>query len=238
MSPNPDLLLCDTDSLIQLFLTIQRNDNLIPLRSLRGDYGIQPAIVAEVETELMWTKRYGARFVPPLKKAIGNGVIEVLNVTAFSNHVPSHLAKTVFATFQSLGQEYGKYVDPGEAFTLAAAVTVNAPAMSNDKSALDVLQQNGMQLPSPVLRAFDLLCFGYQIGALEENSCDKARQELVRLKEHVPAPFQRASFSDGLTRFVPRILDGAATRVGAAYAGGTGYAAQLVIAKKGTTPSP
>jgi len=232
MSPNPDLLLCDTDSLIQLFLTAQYNKNLIPLRSLRENYGIQPVIPAEVETELMWTRRYGARFGPQLKKALSNGLIEVLDETSLSNHVPSNLAKTVFARCQALGQQYNRFVGSGEAFTLAAAVTLSSPALSNDKSALDALDYNGMQLPSPVLRAFDLLCFSYQIGGMEEKECDEVRKELVQLREHVPAAFQKASFADGLNRFCPRILDAAAARVGTSPASGPGYTAQILIDKK------
>src|SRR2546425_8700904 len=68
--PNPRLLLCDTDSLIQLFLTRLVTKKLLPLRVLRDEYGIQPAIVEEVETELMWTRRYKDQFAPELKKAL------------------------------------------------------------------------------------------------------------------------------------------------------------------------
>jgi len=156
----------------------------------------------------------------------------VLDVPAFSKYVPAHLATTVFATFQALGQEFNKYVDPGEAFTLAAAVTLNVPSMSNDKSALDALHHNGLQLPSSVLRAFDLLCFAYQIGALEDSNCDKVRKELLQQREHVPAAFRNACFQDGLKRFTPRIVDRDAIRIGAIHSGSTGYDAQLIIVRK------
>ena len=231
--PNPRILACDTDSLIQLFLTAKYNKNLIPLRVLRDDYGIQPTIVAEVETELMWTRRYGARFVPPLKKAIGNGLIEVLDQQVLARHVGDSIAKSVYGGFQALGQQYSRFTDPGEAYTFAAAVTMGEPALSNDKSALDALEYNGMALPSPVLRMFDLLALSYQIGTLEEKECNQARQELIRLVEHVPRVFQNASFIDGLTHFCPRILDGAFNSVGESPAAGCPcYAVQISIAKK------
>jgi hypothetical protein len=213
-------------------LTVQHNKNLLPLRVLKDDYGVQPTIVAEVETELMWTKRFQARFVPVLTKAIGNGLIEVLDVKVISRHVGAAVAPSVYAGFQSMGLEYNNFADRGESYTLAAAVTLGAPAMSNDKSALDALDFNGKGLPSPVLRTFDILAFAYQIGALQEKDCDKSRQELVQLQEHVPAMFKRASFIDGLSNFCPRITDGAAQYVGVAPRSGPAYASQITVIKK------
>jgi hypothetical protein len=226
---NPRVLPCDTDALIQLFLVALQTKSLTPLRMLKGDFGIQPAIVAEVETELMWNRRYAARFVPELRKALGNGTIEVLNLEAFSKYVPSHLAKGVFANYQSTGQQYGTIVDRGEAYTLAAAVTLNVPAMSNDLTALEALDHNNLAVPSPVLRAFDLLAFSYQTGALAEKECDAARKELVRQKEHVPQAFKNASFGDGINQFCPRILEDARAAVGRRAAPGPGYTAQIRV---------
>lgn len=229
---NPRLLLCDTDSLIQLFLTAQHNQNLAPLRVLRDSYGIQPTIVEEVETELMWTRRHGARFVPLLKKAMGSGVIERLDVTVLGRHVGQAIVKSVHSSFQALGQQYSKYADPGESYTFAAAVTLAVPALSNDKSAVDALDYNGMALPSPVLRAFDVLALSYQVGALAEKECDKVRKELVQLGEHVPRAFRNASFLDGLAQFCPRILDGGVKAIGTASAPGPAYAVQILCTKK------
>jgi hypothetical protein len=229
---NPSLLLCDTDSLIQLFLTSQHNQNLRPLRVLRDDYGIQPTIVEEVETELMWTRRYGSRFVPQLKKATASGLIERLDVTVLGRHVGQAIAKSVHSGFQALGQQYSKHADPGEAYTFAAAVTLGVPALSNDKSAVDALDYNGMALPSPVLRAFDVLTLSYQVGALAEKECDKVRKELLQLGEHVPRAFRNASFADGLAQFCPRILDGGVKAVGTASTPGPAYAVQILCTKK------
>lgn len=148
--------------------------------------------MAEVEVELMLSRKFGTKFAQDLKKAIGNGTLQILDAAAFSKYVPGHVAKGVFGNFQTLGFQFNKYADRGESFTLAAAVTLDVPALSNDKSALDALDFNGMVLPSPVLRTFDLLSFCFQVGALEEKHCDGARKELRQRNEHVPGPFQNA----------------------------------------------
>src|SRR5580658_8242631 len=159
---NPLVLPCDTDALIQLSLVALQTKSLIPLRILKDDFGIQPAIVAEVETELMWNRRYAAKFVPELRKALGHGTIEILDLNTFSKYVPGHLAKGVFGNYQSTALQYSKVADRGEAYTLAAAVTLNVPALSNDLTALEALDYNNLVVPSPVLRMFDLLVLSYQ----------------------------------------------------------------------------
>jgi hypothetical protein len=229
--PNPRLLPCDTDALIQIILTAAHTKTLMPLRMLKDDYGIQPSIVPEVEVELMQSRKFGARFAPELRKAVGNGTIEILDVAAFARYVPGHLAKGVFGNFQALGLQYNKFADRGESYTLAAAVTLGVPALSNDKSALDALDFNGMVLPMPVLRVFDLLAFCYQAGVLEEKHCDGARKELMQRNEHVPAAFKNASFIDGLTHFSPRILDSARPRVGVVPRPGPGYTSEVSVTR-------
>jgi hypothetical protein len=137
-----------------------------------------------------------------------------------------------YTGLQALGQEYNKFADTGEAYTLAAAVTLGVPAMSNDKTALDALEYNGKALPSPVLRVFDLLAFSFQTSALEEKDCDKVRKELVQIHEHVPGAFRHASFIDGLGSFCPRILDAGVKTVGTSPAAGPAYSARVLVAKK------
>lgn len=227
--PNPSVLLCDTDALIQLFLTAAQTKNLVPLRTLRDDYGIQPAIVAEVEIELMSHRKHGGKVGPELRKALGKGTLEVLDVGTMSKYVPGHLAKGVFGNYLTLGQQYAKVADRGEAYTLAAAVTLNVPALSNDVSALRALDFNNLAVPSPVLRAFDLLALCLQAGHLTDGECDAARKELVRCGEHVPAAFKNASFGGGMKHFCPRILDVGKNPIGIAAAPGPGYMAQIQV---------
>jgi hypothetical protein len=204
--PEPRILVCDTDALIQFFLT-KHITGLVPLRVLKDNYQIQPAIIEEVEVELAWTRKFGSQFEPELRKALATGTIQLLNEAAFHQYVPPHLAKTVFSSFQALGLEHNKYVDPGEAYTLAAAATLSEPALSNDVTALRALENNGFALPSPVLRPFDLLALCFQTGTMTETECNAVRQELVRVGEHVPRPFRRASFTNGLANFCPRLLE-------------------------------
>jgi hypothetical protein len=230
--PNPGVLLCDADALIQLFLATKQTRSLIPLRSLRDDYGIQPAIVAEVEVELLSNRKYGAKVMQELRRALGNGTLEILDVGAMSKYVSSSVAKGVFGVYQTLGQQYAKVADLGEAYTLAAAVTLDVPALSNDITALRALDRHNHAVPSPVLRSFDLLALSLQTGTLAEKDCDDARKELRGRGEHVPAPFQNASFGDGMKWFCPRILDDEKPGIGMAPQPGPGYTAQIRIRKK------
>lgn len=229
--PNPSVLPCDTDALIQLFLTASQT-KLASLRVLRTDYAIQPAIVPEVETELLSNRKHGARVAPELRKAIGNGTIEMLDIGSMGKYVPPSVAKGVFGNYQTLAQQYAKIVDRGEAYTLAAAITLGVPAVSNDVSALEALDYHSLAVPSPVLRSFDLLAFALQTGALTERECDAARKELAGRGEHMPAAFKHASFLDALTRFCPRILDGGKPPIGTAPKPGPGYKAQIQVTKK------
>ncbi len=229
--PNPSVLVCDTDALIQLFLTVGQT-RLTPLRTLRDDYGIQPVIIAEVEIELISNRRHGIKVAPELRKALGNGTIEVLDVGTMSKFVPPELSKGVFGNYQTLGNQYAKIADRGEAYTLAAAVTLNVPAVSNDITALRALDFHGHQLPSPVLRSFDLLAFSLQSGALTEKECDATRKELVGQGEHVPAAFKHASFGDGIKQFCLRICDGNKSPIGIPPSPGPGYTARIHVARK------
>jgi hypothetical protein len=229
---NPRLLLCDTDALIQLFLTIDFTRKLLPLRILKDAYGIQPAIVAEVEIELYKSRHYQDQFVPDLKKALAGGVLSLLDAAAFGNYVsPSNLAGGVFANYQSLARRHFRHVDRGEAYTLAAAVTLSEPALTNDASALETLDKQGFVLPSPVLRPFDLLSLCFQTGELKEKDCDLTRKNLIDLEEFVPKAFRNASFEDGIKKFCPRFLDDSKPAVGAAPTPCAGYKTQRMIAR-------
>lgn len=62
--PNPAILPCDTDALVQFFLA----DEIRPFRHLKDVYGIQPTIVQEVDLELRWLGKYKDKFVPHWKR--------------------------------------------------------------------------------------------------------------------------------------------------------------------------
>jgi len=138
--PNPALLLCDTDVLIQLFLA----NELRPLKELKRIFGVQPAVVAEVaDIELRWNGRYRARFVGETEKALRSGVLERLDPAAFQGYLGGAPVGSSWAQFQTLGVEYARHVQRGEAYTFAAAISLGMPAISNDFRAIETLRGMG-----------------------------------------------------------------------------------------------
>jgi len=204
--PNPPLLLCDSDALVQLFIA----NNLRPLQSLKSTYHIQPSIVLEVDIELRWMKKYKSRFVPQLDKALKNGVLTKLDPSAFQSLLSTATPGMSWGNFQALGQRYELVVQRGEAYTHAAAVSLGLPAMSNDGKAVLTLTGQMMAVAAPVLRLFDLLVFSHDNGLLSTKECDDIRSELLNNGEGLPGPFQNASFVNGAKTFPCRLKSGAA----------------------------
>jgi hypothetical protein len=199
--PNPPLLVCDSDVLVQFFFANEIN----PFRHLKDGYGIQSVISQEVDVELRWLGKHKDRFVPQLEKALKSGVLRVLDPPHFQSLVSSAPPGASWAGFQSLGSQYEGRIHRGEAFTFAAAVTLGVPALSNDFNAIKTLESNFLALPSPVLRAFDLLAFCHQSGCLDLKACDGVRSALLKNGEGIPKVFMNASFQDGLRNFSPRL---------------------------------
>ena len=218
---NPPLLLCDSDALVQFFLV----DEILPLKALKNDYGIQPTIVEEVEIELRWMRKFKDKFVPQLDKALRSSILRVLDQTLFQTLLSGAPVGTSWAGFQKLGAQYNGYVQRGEAYTFAAGATLNLPAMSNDRSAIRVLEANMMTLPSPVLRAFDLVAFSLSAGILDLKACEALRSELLKNAEGLPRPFANASFENGVKSFQARLVKGTPTTASQ----GSGYASVLAI---------
>jgi hypothetical protein len=126
--PNPRLIICDSDALIQLFIANQ----LQPLKDLKNLYGIQPTVVQEVDIELRWLGHHRERFVPQLDKAMKSGLIARLDKPLFQSLVSTAPAGASWSTFQSTGAQYFGFVDKGEAYTHAAGVVLGVPTVSND----------------------------------------------------------------------------------------------------------
>jgi len=206
---NPPLLFLDTDVLIQLFLTNTQNI----LRSLKAEYDISAIIVPEVELEVTYTKKFQSRFDPPLRKAVSTGIITVMDPQSFGSIISNNMALqastvgTSYADIQNLGRSYSRRIHRGEAYTHATAVSLGQPVASNDWNAIKVLQLAKIPLPSPVLRTFDLVVFAYESKILSGSDCEKLRQTLYREEEHIPKVFQRSSFKNGLSKFVPRLVE-------------------------------
>jgi hypothetical protein len=202
--PNPAILVCDSDALVQFFLS----NEIRPFRHLRDDYGIQPAITQEVDLELRWLGKHKHRFVPQLDKALKSAVLRVLDPPYFQSLLSSAPVGASWVGFQTLGAQYEGHIHRGEAFTFAAGVTLGMPALSNDFSAIKTLEANFLTLPTPVLRAFDLLAFCHQSGCLDLKACNEVRSALLKNGEGMPMAFMNASFEDGITNFAPRLRDG------------------------------
>jgi hypothetical protein len=220
---NPALLLCDSDALTQLFLA----NEVRPLRHLKDAYGIQPTIVQEVDLELRWLGKYKDRFVPQLDKALKSSSLCVLDQGRFQALVSSAPAGASWAGFQSLGAQYNGHIGSGEAYTFAAGVTLNLPALSNDFRAIKTLEANLLPLPTPVLRSFDLLVFCQKSGFLDLKTCEQVRADLLKIGEGLPRAFMHSSFWDGMNAFPSRLQEGPLSL----HASVANYSTPLLIAK-------
>jgi hypothetical protein len=208
---NPDLLLIDADSLLQLLIA----DKVRLLHSVKKRFRIQPAIVEAVEAEVRKSKKFRAQFTKELQKAIDNGTILVLD----SRTLPAYVATSPDAVFDAI-QTNGfnneqRGLDYGEAYTFAAAVALSAPVMTNDMQAIHTAQNRGIQLPSHLLRTYDLIVLSHQIDELTEKDCDDVRQLFDSKNEPLPAAFKKTSYAKGLSNFYPRLHDGSKKPLGA-----------------------
>lgn len=206
--PNPPLLLCDSDALVQLFIA----NNFKPLQALKNTYHMQPSIVLEVDVELRWMRKYKNRFVPQLDKALRNGLLTKLDQGAFQSLLSTATPGMSWGNYQALGQRYELVVQRGEAYTHAAAVCLGLPAMSNDGKAVLTLKGQMMSVASPVIRLFDLLVFCHENGVLTTKECDDIRSDLLSNGEGLPGPFQNASFINGSKSFPCRLKSGDASK--------------------------
>lgn len=182
-------------------------NELRPLRDLKNLYGMQPAIVQEVDVELRWLGHYGNRFVPQLDKSLKNGLIARLDKTLFQSLLGNAPPGTSWATFQSLGAQYLGFVDKGEAYTHAAGVVLGLPTASDDFRAIQVLQFQMQNLPCPILRSFDLFGFAHEATILPLQECERVRSCLLKENRWVPAAFKNNSFEKGIANFPLRLRD-------------------------------
>jgi len=215
--PAPAFVICDTDALLQFLIV----SDIRALLTLRNSYRIQPLVVPEVEIELRSHRRYATRVSQELTKLLGNGVLKILDKAVLAAHFggpPSGplASAQALAQIQQLGAQLYRHCDTGEAYSHAAAITLDVPAMSHDRSALDAILNAGLPVPKTVLRAFDLLSLSFQIGYITANDCDQIRSDLVKEGEWVPKSFNKNSFVGGLQSFCPRLHDLKHSRLGGA----------------------
>ena len=208
---NPDLILIDTDSLLQLLIA----DQVRLLHSIKKRFNIQPAIVEAVEAEVRKSKKFRSQFTKELQKALDNGTIVVLDTRTLPAYVTTS-PDAVFNMIQTNGFSNGRLgLDYGEAYSFAAGVALGIPMVTNDMNAVRTAQKRGIQLPTNLLRTYDLIVLCHQFGELTEHDCDEIRKTLVGKNEFVPAAFEKTSYGKGLTSFYPRIHDGSKSALGA-----------------------
>jgi hypothetical protein len=205
--PNPPLLLCDSDALVQFFVI----DDLRPLQSLKATFQIQPTITLEVDLELRWLGKHKNAFVPKLDRALKHGILVKLDQGMFQGYLGTVTAGTSWASYQALGARYYGFVQKGEAYTHAAAVSLAMPALSNDGKAVRVLEGQMMSVAVPVLRFFDIIIFAHAFGVLTTKECEDIRSTLMGSDEGIPGPFERASFVNGAKNFPCRLRAGSAS---------------------------
>lgn len=200
------LLFCDTDCLIQLFIS----DQTALLKWFRNVYGLSAIVVQEVEAELYWHAKFRNRFESDLKKAIATGIISVFDYSRPElqlSFLPVAQANTRAREILGTGRIYASIVGLGEAYSHAACVHLGTPLMSHDISAIKALHNRNLQIAAPVLRVFDLIVLAYHKKGMSSKDCKLARQALVRSNEWIPAAFARNSFEDGLRHYNPRLHD-------------------------------
>ncbi len=209
---NPLFLIIDTSVLLQLIAT----DQLTLLRCIRSEYRVQPAIVSAVESETLHILTTISKFIgrqEPFRKALSNNTISLIDRQLLSTVLGTGV-DAILRQIDSEGQRFNLRVDRGEAYTHAAGSVLGAPVATNDYSAVNRLLRDDENIPRPVLRFWDLIVLGYQIGQLDGSSCDKIRQSLVAIGEWIPSCFTGRNFSAGLIDFYPRLVDGVAKLIG------------------------
>jgi len=210
---NPLFILIDTSVLLPLIAT----DQVALLRFLRNEYKVQPAIATAVEVEAVQILTNVPKFKgrqDQLKKAISNGTLCPIDQQSLSAIFGTGV-EAMLRQIDTEGQRLHLRVDRGEAYTHAAAAVLGVPVATDDTSAVNRLIRDNENVPRPILRFWDLIVLGHQVGQMDESSCDKARQTLAKMQESLPQCFRGRTFAAGLADFYARLADGVAPLVGA-----------------------
>jgi hypothetical protein len=231
---NPILVVLDTSVLLQLIAT----DQLQLLRYLRSEYKVQPAIATAVESETLQILMTVAKFrgrQEQFKKALSNNTISLIDQQSLSGLLGTGV-DALLRQIDSEGRRLHLRVDRGEAYTHAAASVLGVPVATNDITAVNRLLRDGENIPRPVLRLWDFIVFGRQVGQLDDAMCDKTRQTLATIQERLPQCFVGRTFSVGVTEFYARLVDGVAPLIGAAQPEGALDERQVLF--RSSPPSP
>ncbi len=155
----------------------------------------------EVENELSWHRKFKDRFESDLRKALAADVITTFDYSRpelqLSRFLPAAQVATTVRAILDTGRQYEARVHPGEAYSHAACIHLDAPLLSHDRDAVRVLEANRLKTAAPMLRVFDLIALAYRKNARTLKDCDAIRQTLYAASEFVPKVLKRASFEDG-----------------------------------------
>lgn len=190
---NPAFLVCDSDALIQVFLTRQRDLFVY----LRDSFGVQAAIVQEIRIELSNHDKFGKQFLPPLERALASSALMLLDSTVIRRHLSTQgiTGTGVDRFLEEQARRWDAYrlhVDTGEAACHATAVTFAWPALSHDISAVETLEHVGLEPAAPVLRFCDLATFAHACGRLSGEQFEASLKSLRGAREPMPYPFRDA----------------------------------------------
>lgn len=190
---NPRFLFCDSDALVQIFVT----KLLRILKQLSLDFAITAVIVPEVEVEIRRLRRQ--RFEPFLQKAVDEGCVKLFDDDQAESLLaevgyPERRILDLLEKIQDLGSRLARHVGRGEAYSHAAGQYLSCPILSNDTSAVTTLRRHRLQTAVPVLHSFDLFCFGHSVGWIEESEFKALLQDLDAANERRHYHFRDAKW--------------------------------------------
>ncbi len=202
---NPEFLLCDTDALIQVLMSRQG----ILLTRLKSDFKVRAAAIPEIEMEIRNHRKFRDEFAKGFKQYADSGTItrfdssESKNLLTSRNYASAQISPEV-ARIQSIGDENNRTVDLGEAYVHATAVVLHLPVLSHDFSALRMLADPKVGVPT--LRFFDLVVFGFGQGWIDNDDGERIVKVLKDREEWLPKPFDgHDEFSDCCHAFNSRL---------------------------------
>jgi hypothetical protein len=201
---NPKLIIIDSSVLLPLIAA----DQFAVLRLLRSDFGVQPAIVEAVESEVACILQNVPKFRgrrEQLKKALGNGTLALVGRELLAPILGNSVDAWV-RQMDSEGERLYSIVDRGEAYTHAASMVLGVPAATDDTTAISRLLKGDETIPRPVLRFWDFVVFAHQRDLLDAERCDKIRQFLRKMEERLHPCFAKRSYQDGLPYYYARLV--------------------------------
>ncbi len=206
MAP-PLLLFCDTDCLIQLFVS----DKTSLLKWARYKCGLAPVIVPEVQAEITWHLKFKDKFDARLRKALTAGSLSIFDYSspdALSEFFPVGVAAaSASEAISRTGREYALRLGRGEAYSHAVCSHLGMPFLSHDVTAIDALRAGNLKTAAPVLRVFDLIVLAHRDGEMSVRDIKNFRQQLQawNSSEWMPNEFKAFSVAEGLVSYVGRL---------------------------------